>query len=101
MKKPNDLAVQLQKINDDIVHRLRDIGIGLALADEHGAVFSGGFSAPKEGKRFFVVLATNDAAIHLQKWADEQVDGRIAAGKKVGLKPVTGNKPGGPEIIIP
>ena len=53
--------------------------------DDRGNLVGGGVTAKGTERKYAWVLATNDAANHLQEWMNEQVDMRNKAAQNAGL----------------
>lgn len=64
----------------------QEVGRHLADINEHGTIVGCGDKHPDTGNRWVVMLATNDAARHLEDWAAEQVKMRTEALTGKGYK---------------
>lgn len=75
------------KLLKELMHAF-GIEFGQMLADysEYGSLLACGRESSCGTRRWSLVLATNDAAVHLDQWADEQKAMRVAAAEKMGIE---------------
>lgn len=78
----------IRKAQAAILTAAQDHGPIFAEISKHGMILSGGSVGPGGDRRYFVCLASNDAAAQLEKWCNEQVDGRADAMRRAGLNPI-------------
>ena len=70
-----------------LLSKVGDI-VGERLADEtpHGCIVASGKRNPATGRRYVIVIATNDAANHLSEFVEEQQEMREAALREAGIE---------------
>lgn len=75
------------KLLKEVMHAF-GIEFGQALAEysEYGSLLACGEGSACGTRRWSLVLATNDAAVHLDQWSDEQKAMRLAAAEKAGIE---------------
>lgn len=64
---------------------IENLAMPFADYDDRGNLIGGGVTAKGTERKYAWVLATNDAANHLQEWMNEQVDMRNKAAQNAGL----------------
>ena len=84
----------IETISDKVVSMVAPLGLALATASEHATIISGGVVQKETGRKFFVVLATNDSAVHLEARANEHADALVMALKGVpGISAIDCSRP--------
>lgn len=81
------------KLAEAVKNALEPFGRALASGSARDAIITVG-ERGDDGRRWIAVLATNDAADHVERHADEQAAGRDAASKAAGMATVRVDKTG-------